>query len=110
MRKSRNLIGLYLVAVITFIFIAWLPQAQGTEELNIEKPAIEGQTETNKININTASIEELTQLQGIGDEYAKGIVEYRELHGLFTKPEDIMNVKGIGQVTFEKIKDSIVVE
>ena len=110
MRKSRNLIGLYLVAVITFIFIAWLPQAQGTEELNIEKPAVEGLTGMNKININTASIEELTQLQGIGDEYAKGIVEYRELHGLFTKPEDIMNVKGIGQVTFEKIKDLIVVE
>ena len=63
-----------------------------------------------KININTASAEELTQLQGIGAKYAAKIVEYREQNGPFTTPEDLMKVSGIGPATFEKNKELIVVE
>lgn len=63
-----------------------------------------------KININTASAEELTQLQGIGPKYAAKIVEYREQNGPFASAEDLMKIKGIGPVTFEKNKELIVVE
>ena len=63
-----------------------------------------------KININTASAEELTQLQGIGQKYAARIVEYREQNGPFAAPEDIMKIKGIGPATYEKNKEQIVVE
>ena len=63
-----------------------------------------------KININTASAEELSQLQGIGPKYAAKIVEYREKDGPFASPEDIMKVPGIGQKTFDKNKDLIVVK
>lgn len=63
----------------------------------------------NKININTASSEELTQLSGIGDSKAKAIVTYREEKGSFQKPEDIMNVSGIGEATYSNIKDDITV-
>jgi len=63
-----------------------------------------------KININTASVEELTQLQGIGAKYAAKIVEYREQNGPFTAPEDLMKVSGIGPATFAKNKELIVVE
>ena len=63
-----------------------------------------------KININTASAEELTQLQGIGQKYAVRIVEYREQNGPFAAPEDIMKIKGIGPATYEKNKELIVVE
>lgn len=63
-----------------------------------------------KININTASIEELEQLKGVGSAYAAKIVEYREQNGPFTAPEDIMNVQGIGDKTFDENKDIIVVE
>ncbi len=63
-----------------------------------------------KININTASAEQLTQLQGIGQKYAAKIVEYREQNGPFTSAEDIMKVPGIGPVTVEKNKERIVVE
>jgi len=63
-----------------------------------------------KININTASAEELTQLAGIGPKYAAEIVAYRTEKGPFAAPEDITNVPGIGQKTFEKNKDLIVVE
>ena len=62
-----------------------------------------------KIDINRASAEELTQLTGIGPSHAAGIVAFREKNGPFQKPEDLMQVPRIGQKTFEKNKDLIVV-
>lgn len=66
--------------------------------------------ETEKININTATVEELAKLEQIGPAYAARIVEYRETNGPFKQPEDIMKVKGIGPKTFEANKDRITVE
>jgi len=63
-----------------------------------------------KININTASVEELVQLDRIGQRYAERIVAYREQNGPFKVPEDIMQVAGIGPKTFEANKDRIVVK
>ena len=57
------------------------------------------------ININYASINQLTILPGIGEAYAKNIIEYRELNGMFLNKEDIMNVPGIKGSVFEKIKN-----
>jgi competence protein ComEA len=62
-----------------------------------------------KININTASKEQLTTLSGIGESRAKQIVAYREENGNFGKIEDIMNVSGIKEGIFNKIKDDITV-
>lgn len=61
------------------------------------------------ININTATAEELTALDGIGQKRAEAIVAYRSENGAFAAVEDIKNVSGIGDATFEKIKDSITV-
>ena len=63
-----------------------------------------------KININTASKEELMTLDGIGEKKAGWIIEYRELHGSFQTIQDIMKVSGIGKKTFESLKDYICVE
>ncbi len=60
------------------------------------------------IDLNTASVEQLQTLPGIGPSKARAIVEYREKKP-FSKPEDLMNVSGIGPRTFEKIKDMITV-
>jgi competence protein ComEA len=63
-----------------------------------------------KININTASVIELVELQNVGPSYAQKIVAYRQQNGPFNTPEDIMLVTGIGQRTFEVNKDRIVVK
>jgi competence protein ComEA len=61
------------------------------------------------VNINTASVEELDELPGIGPTIAQRIVEYREANGPFASIEDIVNVSGIGQATYNEIKDLITV-
>ena len=60
-----------------------------------------------KISINSANLNELITIKGIGEAKAKSIIEYREKNGLFKKIEDITKVSGIGSSTFEKIKDYI---
>ena len=63
-----------------------------------------------KININTASIEELKTLTGIGQSTAEKIINYRNEVSKFEKIEDIKNVSGIGDSKFNSIKDKIVVK
>jgi competence protein ComEA len=66
--------------------------------------------ENAKVNINTATAEELSTLEGIGEMKAESIIEFRDNNGHFTKIEDLKNVKGIGDKIFEKIKDQVTVE
>lgn len=63
----------------------------------------------NKVNINSATVDELTTLNGIGEAKAIKIIDYRNTNGLFKSIEDIKNVSGIGEAFYEKIKDSITV-
>ena len=60
------------------------------------------------VNINTATKKELMQLYNIGDKTADKIIEYRTKK-MFRRPEDILNVKGIGPTTYNKIKNNITV-
>ncbi len=61
-----------------------------------------------KISINTATEAELSQLDGIGSVKAKAIVDYRTKHGGFKSLDELMNVSGIGEKTFDKIKEKII--
>lgn len=62
-----------------------------------------------KININTASVEQLMTLKGIGESRARDIVDYRMRNGSFKKTEDVMKVSGIKEAAYSKIKDDICV-
>ena len=61
------------------------------------------------ININSASLSQLDSLSGIGPTYAQRIIDYRTQNGGFKSIEEIKNVKGIGDKTFEKFKDQITI-
>jgi competence protein ComEA len=64
---------------------------------------------TTTVNLNTASVSQLETLPGVGKATAERIVEYREKNGGFKKIEDLMNVRGIGEKSFLKIKPLITV-
>lgn len=66
-----------------------------------------GQAMDGKININVASADELTTLKGIGMSRALAIIAYREEQGGFKSTEEIMNISGIGEHTYDKIKEQI---
>lgn len=75
-----------------------------------EKIGSEAADEGTLVNINTASLEELLNLPGIGETRAKDIIAYRESHSGFKSIDEIQEVSGIGPVIFERLKDFIVVE
>lgn len=74
----------------------------------LEVPVVKQPQEVQRISINTASLEELCTLPGIGKGTAQRIIDYRSSEGLFQSVEDLMKVKGIGNAKFEKLKDLIV--
>lgn len=73
---------------------------------NYKEEETTSKKQDNLVNINTASLEELMKINGIGETKAKAIIEYRKKNK-FKRIEDILNVNGIGQALYEKIKDSI---
>ena len=88
-----------------------------TETASGQKSAGEnsGEAETassteQKIDLNTADVSQLTTLTGVGESKALAIIAYREENGPFTSAEDIMNVPGIKEGTYEKIKDKIAIK
>ncbi|MDZ4906997.1 helix-hairpin-helix domain-containing protein, partial [Clostridium perfringens] len=86
-----------------------IPNKESNENTSMATTSnISGSTSENGvININTANLDELKKINGVGEGKAKNINEYREKNGGFKSIEEIKNIEGIGEKTFEKLKDKI---
>lgn len=96
--KPKNQAVLSLVLIIFFAVFLSIPDQAAAQE------------STKKININTATKAELETLPRIGPAIAQRIIDFREENGKFAKITDLLKVKGIGEKTFEGLKDLITVE
>lgn len=121
--RKWNKDRLRLAAVLLFFGISgiWYSHAVREDRLILgTETALEeiGQTDaeiitekslSEKVNLNTADMEELTQLPRIGEKLAGKIIRYREENGSFGRIEEIMEISGIGEKTFLEIKEQITV-
>ena len=101
----RHLFCTVLVALVASLALAAPTGAAASQEKPAEAKAAPAQT----VNINTAPVEQLERLPGVGPTTAARIVEYRQKNGGFKKVEELMNVKGIGEKTFLKMKHQLTV-
>ncbi|MBQ8083573.1 MAG: helix-hairpin-helix domain-containing protein [Clostridia bacterium] len=86
------------------------PPAETPSEPVTEAPtAAPGIDSSGKVNLNTATLEDLKTLKGVGDSKAQAILDDRNENGPFSSIEDLTRVSGIGQKTFESLKDQITV-
>ena len=90
------------------VIIPTVEEAQDTAQTGAGSMGTSSRKE-GKININTASAEELQKLSGVGPALSERIVDYRESKGRFSSIEDLKNVSGIGETRFENLKDKICV-
>ncbi len=82
---------------------------EGTEDWLLSTGTTSATSTPGKVNINTASLEELMTLSGIGERTASDIMQYRQENGPFAQIEDLMNVPGIKQAKFDKFKNQVTV-
>ena len=94
-----------LAFAVALVFIATPLFAQ-----RAAKPAVAATTvSTAVVNLNSATVAEIASLPGIGPKTADLVVQYRQKNGPFKKIEEIMNVRGVGEKSFLKIKDRLTV-
>ena len=91
------------------IYIPSVDEVSSDPEAGSAGTGMSSGTESGKVNINTAPREELMTLTGIGEAKADAIISYREQTGAFSSIEDIMNISGIKEGVFSRIKDDITV-
>jgi len=91
--RFKRFIAIFAALLVMFAFIVPV-SAQDTE----------------KININKASAAELAKLQKVGPKFAVRIIEYRQKYGPFKITEELMEIRGIGPGTYDRIRDKISVQ
>lgn len=102
---------LRIVLSLVVVSVLFAAQTTTTVEAQTKTPARAAAkaTTTGVVNINTASATEIATLPGIGAKTAARIIEYRQKNGPFKKVEELMNVRGIGEKNFLKLKPQLAV-
>ncbi len=98
----KNLKKLHFVGLIMILAFVFSVSALAEQNAKVAKQDV-------KVNINTATVEQLSTLKYIGEKNAQKIIDYRVKNGPFEKVEDILNVSGVGPKTVEANKDKIVI-
>jgi competence protein ComEA len=101
---------LRMLSIVTLsVFVIAHPSAAGAAQApSGNRTAVKGEVVAT-VNINTASVKELDALPGIGARTAALIVDYRQKNGPFKKIEELMNVRGVGEKSFLKLKPQLTV-
>lgn len=99
-----------LAEILLDEMVIYVPYIGEEDLLQQHNDFLSSEKEDGKININKASIDELTTLTGIGPAKASAIVSYREENGHFQTVEDLERVSGIGKKTIENIKEFIIIK
>lgn len=109
--QTRILIGtaLLLAAVLVAYQAFFVPEVTRPVVVNVVSEEASSSPEW-PVNLNTATLEQLDTLPGIGPVTAQAILDYREENGPFTSVEELEQVYGIGEKTLEKLRDSVTVE
>ncbi|MCK5003872.1 MAG: helix-hairpin-helix domain-containing protein [Candidatus Aminicenantes bacterium] len=94
----------YLKIFLIFFLVLAIFSMSGVQLQGAEKKTVK---KSGQININTAGIDQLSKLPGIGKKKAERIISFRKKHGRFRRTREIMKVKGIGEKTFKKFANRI---
>lgn len=108
MQRSSTVLFRLLVAVCAVCFFVTLPTTVMAKQKEQVQKTEKGK-EVSIVDINEADVATLTNLPGVGQKTAEGIVSYRNEHGPFQSIDDLKNVKGIGDKKMEKLKSLVTV-
>lgn len=118
MKKSLQImlaVTLVFIGLIAGVYIGrnsigtWITLNPGTPDSGSSAEPNQSPTDLGKVNINSANINELCLLPGIGEKKAKSIISFREEFGRFTRPEDLLHVDGFSYTTIEELRPYITV-
>ena len=106
---THNDLGLTHQMSFSIYFGSEKKKPDGKQQVKLKKLPATEESVAEKIDLNSATLQELTVLPGIGTALAKEVLSFRDMHGPFSKISDIMQIHGIGKHTFERIKDKITI-
>ncbi|MBD8069219.1 helix-hairpin-helix domain-containing protein [Bacillus sp. PS06] len=105
--EDADVLTVNLAAILIDEMVIYVPKIGEVREVVVDMKSSQGGDD--KISINTATVEELQQLTGIGPAKAAAIKKYKDENGPLKNVEELLNVAGIGEKTLEKLRDEITI-